>query len=84
VLHAALVAKTQRSPGWVLMGYRVVNDDGTRPVFWSYLGRSFDELRSSSWRDSSAGGRSTSRIRYVARDCMLVADEGIPSGRVAG
>jgi uncharacterized RDD family membrane protein YckC len=82
--HIALVARTQRSPGWLLMGYRVVNADGTRPAFWSYLGRSFEEYRSATWRKAGSGGRSTSRIRYVARECKLVADEAAPSGGIVG
>lgn len=72
VLHVLLVAKTQRSLGWYLTGYRVTDEDDGTPRMWDYVTRSIDHTPMRGWNTESPRRSSSSRIRYVAKDCKLV------------
>ncbi len=71
-LHTLIAGRTQRSLGWYITGYRVADLDGNAPAMWDYVKRSLDHTPMIQSQHSSRRRSSSSRIRYIARDCMLV------------
>jgi RDD family len=71
-LHVLLVAKTQRSLGWFLTGYRVADGDDEKPGIWNYITRSIDSDPLNEWGTSYGTRRRSTRIRYIAKESRLI------------